>query len=84
MIYSALDKDLGFSEEELERNGYPSVGESYQRGGKYVNRITEFEARPEVNDVLARARLWQRVVEDVKAEKDGRMKSLPGHPEGLA
>lgn len=82
MIYSALDAKLGYSEEELSSKGYPSRGESAVRGGKYVNRISEYEARPEVDDLLARARLFQRTVEDVKG--DSYLGGLPGHPEGLA
>ncbi len=47
-------------------------------GSKFVNRnIADATRRPEVDDVLARSRLWQRAMEDVKAEKRGLGKDLP-------
>ncbi|EPQ27563.1 uncharacterized protein PFL1_04701 [Pseudozyma flocculosa PF-1] len=68
-----------------EKAKQPSPGLSAKFGGKYVNRNIVDIRRPECDDILARSRLWQRVLEDTKAEQLGLAKDLPGHlPEILA
>ncbi|KAE8213348.1 hypothetical protein CF327_g3129 [Tilletia walkeri] len=68
----------GFPAGELDQ-GYPAPGRSAEVGGKYINRIEERDPRPEVLDVLARSRLWQRVLEDLKVKEHGLGQDLPGH-----
>jgi len=77
MLHAAFDNSAGFTQKELSSRP-PSKGESFGKGGKYFNRITEENPRPEVGDSLARSRLWQRVVEDVKAVENGWMTGFEG------
>lgn len=68
-------------------------------GGQFINRThARFPQRPECDDALIRARLWQRVLEDLKLspatgagasagakrDPDGLTKGLPEHPQGVA
>ncbi|KAL9937217.1 hypothetical protein V8E36_003626 [Tilletia maclaganii] len=78
LTYAGYHHAFGFSESELEQ-GYPAIGRSAELGGKYINRIYERDPRPEVLDVLARSRLWQRTMEDLKAKELGLGQDLPGH-----
>lgn len=76
MLHAAFDPSFNFTEAELS-NGLPSKGVSFKKGGRYFNRITEEKPRPEADDDLVRARLWKRMVEDLKAEENGWIKGLP-------
>ncbi|KAK0525787.1 hypothetical protein OC834_005036 [Tilletia horrida] len=78
LTWAGYHHAYGFPAAELEA-GYPAVGKSAEYGGKYINRITESDPRPEVFDVLARSRLWQRVLEDLKIKEHGLAQDLPGH-----
>lgn len=96
ILHSALRPDLGLPPQILatakggKNGGIPVVaqGESAKYGGLFVNRITSHWMRPECSDPLVRARLWQRVLEDLKAEKkddqgDALTQGLPKHASGV-
>ncbi|SPO22169.1 uncharacterized protein UTRI_02177_B [Ustilago trichophora] len=84
IVYAALDPALGLPK-QLTKGGNTKVekGESAKWGGKFINRNKVDIRRPEVDDVLARSRLWQRVLEDVGAVKRGVAADLPGHLESV-
>lgn len=82
ILNGALHPQFGFRPSELQDHE-PFQGESAQRGGNYIDRDTAKVPRPEVEDVLARSRLWQRTLEDIKADKRGLGKDVPGHLTGL-
>lgn len=92
ILHSALRPDLGLPRAVVEtaKTGQPPVlamGESIKYGGRFVNRVTASWMRPECADPLVRARLWQRVLEDLKADKsrgqDEIAQDLPSHSPGL-
>lgn len=98
ILHASLRPDLGLPSHVLStsKNGskVPLVaeGESARYGGKFLNRVTVSWTRPEAEDSLVRARLWQRVLEDLKVEKIGGAKAengeelasdLPKHTPGL-
>ncbi|KAF6767170.1 Short-chain dehydrogenase/reductase SDR [Kalmanozyma brasiliensis GHG001] len=84
IVHAALAPELGVPKEMLREKSKLEKGESAKWGGKFVNRnVVDATRRPEVDDVLARSRLWQRVWEDVEAEKRGLGKDLPGHLESV-
>lgn len=83
IIHAALDPTLGLPAAMTKSEKKPEVGESAKFGGKFVNRNIVDIRRPEVDDVLARSRLWQRVLEDVQAVKRGLAKDIPGHLESV-
>jgi len=83
IIYAALEPSLGLPAEFTKSGKKPEVGESAKFGGKFVNRNIVGARRPEVDDPLARSRLWQRVLEDVQAAKHGLAKDLPDHLESV-
>ncbi|CEH18184.1 Dehydrogenases with different specificities (related to short-chain alcohol dehydrogenases) [Ceraceosorus bombacis] len=82
IVNAAVNPALGFSEKQLAK-GTPFIGESAKIGGKFLMRLKESDHRPEVNDPIATARLWQRVLEDVKAAERGVADDLPGPAPGL-
>lgn len=59
------------------------VGESAKFGGKFVNRNLVDIRRPEVDDPLCRARLWQRVLEDLDVKSRKLATDLPDHLESI-
>lgn len=79
IIHAALEPSLGLPSKLTKGGTKPAVGESAKFGGKFVNRNIVDIRRPEVDDVLARSRLWQRVLEDVGAAKRGVAADLPDH-----
>lgn len=83
ILYGALHPQFGFRPSELQDDRVPFQGESAERGGNYIDRDTAKVPRPEVEDVLARSRLWQRTMEDLKVEERGLGKDVPGHLTGL-
>ncbi|CAO1620879.1 unnamed protein product [Parajaminaea phylloscopi] len=94
ILHSALRPDLGLPAHVLAtvkgKSGPPTVaqGETIRYGGLWVNRITPHWTRPECQDALVRARLWQRVLEDLKADDpsadaDALTYGLPKHPAGI-
>lgn len=83
IIHAALEPSLGLPSAMTKGAKKVEPGESAKWGGKFVNRNIVDIRRPEVDDPLARARLWQRVLEDVKAEKRGVGKDLPDHLESI-
>lgn len=83
IIHAALDPSLGLPAERLKEGKKLEIGESAKFGGKFVNRNIVDNRRPEVDDPLARARLWQRTLEDVKVAKRGVAKDLPDHLESI-
>lgn len=83
IIHAALEPSLGLPKEFTKKGTKPEKGESAKWGGKFVNRNLVDIRRPEVDDVLARSRLWQRVLEDVQAAKRGLAADLPDHLESV-
>ncbi len=83
IIHAALSPSLGLPAALTTSKTKPAVGESALFGGKFVNRDIVDIRRPEVDDPLARSRLWQRVLEDVQAAKRGVAKDLPDHPDSI-
>lgn len=61
----------------------PLPGVSAKFGGKFVNRNRVDIRRPEVDDPLARSRIWQRVLEDAQIAKRGLGADLPDHLDAL-
>lgn len=93
ILHGALRPDLGLPAYVLAaakiKGGPPAVaqGESARIGGLWINRITPTWMRPECYDALVRSRLWQRVLEDLKADqpgdKDALAEGLPKHAAGI-
>ncbi|KAJ1028407.1 hypothetical protein NDA16_001574 [Ustilago loliicola] len=83
IVHAALEPSLGLPRALTKEDKKPEPGESAKFGGKFVNRNVVDIRRPEVDDPLARARLWQRVLEDVATEKRGVGKDLPDHLESI-
>lgn len=90
LLYGALHPSFGLRPSELEKlpknaNANTSIakGLTAQIGGHYIQRDRAETPRPECFDRLARSRLWQRTLEDLKAEQRGLIKELPGHPVDL-
>lgn len=83
IIHAALDPSLGLPVALTKGGKKPQVGESAKFGGKFVNRNFADIRRPEVDDPLARSRLWQRVLEDVQVAKRGLAQDLPDHLESI-
>ncbi|CDS82433.1 uncharacterized protein SPSC_03252 [Sporisorium scitamineum] len=83
IIHAALDPSLGLPKALTKGGKKPQIGESAKFGGKFVNRHVADIRRPEVDDPLARSRLWQRVLEDVQAAKRGVARDLPDHLESI-
>lgn len=83
IIHAALEPSLGLPKKLTSARNKLAVGESAKFGGKFINRNFVDIRRPEVDDVLARSRLWQRVLEDVAAAKRGVAADLPDHYESV-
>lgn len=83
IIHTALEPSLGLPSALTKSGKKPQPGESAKFGGKFINRNFVDIRRPEVDDPLARSRLWQRVLEDVQAAKRGVAKDLPDHLESI-
>ncbi|SJX62072.1 uncharacterized protein SRS1_10716 [Sporisorium reilianum f. sp. reilianum] len=83
IVHAALDPSLGLPAALTKGGTKPQPGESAHFGGKFVNRNFADIRRPEVDDPLARSRLWQRVLEDVQAAKRGVASDLPDHLESI-
>lgn len=84
ILYGALHPKYGLRPSQTDAefpNAYKSLpkGTSADRGGHYISRDEAQPARPECYDMLARSRLWQRTLEDIKADERGLTKALPGH-----
>lgn len=87
ILYGALHPRFGLRSSELDevsKNASPNTaiakGLTAQVGGHYIQRDRVETPRPECFDRLARSRLWQRTIEDIKAEQRGLIRDLPGHP----
>ncbi|SNX82846.1 uncharacterized protein MEPE_01552 [Melanopsichium pennsylvanicum] len=86
IIYAALDPALGLPCQYLQNQAKQKklqLGESAKWGGKFINRNKVDIRRPEVDDILARSRLWQRVLQDVQASKRNVATDLPDHLESV-
>ncbi|KAN0064952.1 hypothetical protein ACQY0O_002010 [Thecaphora frezii] len=85
LVHAATHPDRGLprrsTHKDKEEVDLPEPGVSALFGGKYVNRNKMDERRPECEDPLVRSRLWQRVLEDTKAEELGLTEGIPGHLE---
>lgn len=90
LLHSALREDLGLPQHLLQNKskaGIPLVpqGATASIGGQFVRRTTaNYFRRPECDDALIRARIWQRVLEDLKLVKkeediDQLATELPDH-----
>ena len=89
MLWAAFDKSRGI-EAYNDSFGITSASSAEMKaalpdrytetiGGKFYFRVDELFTRPEVHDLQARARLWQRLSEDLKVQP----KLLPGPLPGL-
>jgi hypothetical protein len=88
ILHAALRPDLGLPREYIGPKRISNVpqGVSASVGGQFVRRTTvNYHRRPEADDPLIRARLWQRVLEDLKtSESDDKLAGdLPGHTEAI-
>ncbi|CAO1636687.1 unnamed protein product [Sympodiomycopsis kandeliae] len=91
ILHSALRPDLGLPQEFLSSDGkVPNVpqGKTASIGGQFVRRIdANYYKRPECEDALIRARIWQRVLEDLKLikndDQDQLAKDLPTHSSAI-
>lgn len=91
ILYGALHPAFGLRPSQIDDlakdGGAPNTalpkGLTSLHGGHYIQRDQAEEPRPEAFDRLARSRLWQRTLEDVKAKERGLANDLPGHPAGV-
>ena len=92
MLWAAFDKSRGLEADDFFGIASASPAEIKSAlpdrytetiGGRFYFRVVELFTRPEVHDLQARARLWQRLDEDIKASKFGLDKVLPGPLPGL-
>ncbi|KDN35409.1 NAD(P)-binding protein [Tilletiaria anomala UBC 951] len=87
MLYAALLPERGIESLTAPAAAPPKedVPERFteQVGGRFYLRTQEHPTRPEIEDRTARARLWNRTNEDIKAAKYGLDFILPGPLPGL-
>jgi hypothetical protein len=83
ILYAALLEERGLEKEYIGNK--KAIPERYTEsiGGRFYMRHLEAPPRPEVFDNTARARLWERTMEDIHAKKYGFEKMLPGPLPGL-
>ncbi len=87
ILYAALVESRGLEKKLLGADGAATaknVPERYTEsiGARFYNRIWERPPRPEVFDKTARARLWNRTLEDLEPQKLD-ASYLPGALPGL-
>lgn len=79
ITHAALHPAYGFTPAQLTE--YPARGESAKIGGLFFNRTKPGITRPEVDDPVATARLFERALQDVGGKEVA--EDVPGAAPGL-